>query len=87
MRRRKARLPPSALKPPPHSVMKPPPVSTPKPPPLGTPPNPRRPRAVISSDGGYLKDLFALFPELPWPARRPARVRPRRNPRVALRRR
>ena len=69
MRKRKPGTPPAALKPPPRSVMKPPPLSTPKPPPQGKVPNPKRPRIVIGGDGGELGNLFALFPELPWPTR------------------
>ena len=38
---------------------------------VGKPPNPRTPRLVRDVDGGRLNDLFAFFPDLPWP-RRPA---------------
>ena len=66
-RKRRARLPPSALKPPPRSVMKPPPVITVKPPPSGTPPNPRPPQPPRDSRSGRLGDLFVKFADLPWP--------------------
>ena len=48
----------------------------------GRPPNPRKPKLVRDVNGGALKDLFALFPDLPRP-RRPAGRLP---PRVARRR-
>jgi hypothetical protein len=54
--------------------MKPPPVSIPKPPPRGTPPNPRRPRLVRDANGGFLGNLFTVFPDLPWPPRPRGRV-------------
>lgn len=72
--KRRPSIPPSAKKPPPHSVMRPPPA-TPKvkAPPSGAPPNPRRPRLVRDTSGGYLGDLLKLFPDLPW-APRPHRL-------------
>jgi hypothetical protein len=33
------------------------------------PPNPRKPRLVREVDGGRLNDLFAVFPDLPFPHR------------------
>jgi len=93
MSKPKPSAPPTTSKPVRRSVMKPPPVSRPKAPPagtppVGTPPNPRRMQVVVSAaDGGYLKDLFTIFPDLRRPARPPARVRARRDPRVPLRRR
>lgn len=33
----------------------------------GQPSNPRRPRLVRDVDGGHVHDLFAVFPDLPWP--------------------
>jgi hypothetical protein len=39
----------------------------PKPHRVGAPPNPRRPKLVRDVDGGPLQDLFAIFPDLPWP--------------------
>ena len=42
---------------------------------VGAVPNPRRPRLVSAVDGGVLKDLFAIFPDLPRPARPAPRVR------------
>jgi hypothetical protein len=63
------------LKPPPQQrAMKPPPVSHPKAPPAGHVPNPKRPRLVRDVGGGYLKDLFALFPDLPRPPRPRGRI-------------
>jgi hypothetical protein len=47
----------------------------PKPHAVGAPPNPRRPKLVRDVDGGHLQDLFALFPDLPWPHPRPRRAR------------
>lgn len=44
---------------------------------VGQVPNPRKPQLVRDVDGGALKDLFALLPDLPRPARPPARVRQR----------
>jgi hypothetical protein len=41
---------------------------------VGRVPNPRRPRLVRDVDGGALKDLFAMFPDLPRPPRPAARV-------------
>ena len=39
----------------------------PKPHRVGAPPNPRRPKLVRAVNGGPLQDLFAIFPDLPWP--------------------
>ncbi|OFW13579.1 MAG: hypothetical protein A3H29_08700 [Acidobacteria bacterium RIFCSPLOWO2_02_FULL_67_21] len=39
--------------------------------PAAAPPNPRRPK-LVSSRRAVLNDLFALFPDLPSPPRRPA---------------
>ena len=39
---------------------------------VGAPPNPRKPKLVRDINGGALLDLFAIFPDLPWP-RRPVR--------------
>jgi hypothetical protein len=58
--------------------MKPPPVSRPKTPPAGHVPNPKRPRLVRDTGGGYLKDLFVMFPDLPRVPRPPARLPLRR---------
>jgi hypothetical protein len=41
---------------------------------VGTVPNPRKPRLVRDIDGGTLKDLFVMFPDLPRPPRPAARV-------------
>jgi hypothetical protein len=41
---------------------------------VGKVPNPRRPRLVRDVAGGTLKDLFAMFPDLPRPPRPAARV-------------
>ena len=40
----------------------------------GRPPNPRKPKLVRDVGGGALKDLFALFPDLPRPRRPAGRV-------------
>jgi hypothetical protein len=72
-RGKRKRAPPSS-RPPRQRAMKPPPVSTPKPPPRGTPPNPRRPRLVRDVNGGFLGNLFTVFPDLPWPPRPRGRV-------------
>ena len=40
-------------------------------------PNPRRPRLVRDVDGGGLKDLFVMFPDLPRPSDRRSRKAPR----------
>jgi hypothetical protein len=88
---------PPALDPEPRSVAGPPagtPVGrapvpqfnrAPKPRPVGAPPNPRRPRLVKDVNGNELKDMFAIFKDLPRPARpaprlpsRLRRGRPRR---------
>ena len=44
---------------------------------VGRVPNPLRPRLVRDVGGGWLKDLFALFPDLPSPPRPAARLPPR----------
>ena len=44
---------------------------------VGRVPNPRRPRLVRDVGGGVLQDLFAIFPDLPFPARPPARLPPK----------
>jgi hypothetical protein len=44
---------------------------------IGPVPNPKRPRLVRDVAGGALKDLFAIFPDLPSPRRPAARVPPR----------
>jgi hypothetical protein len=86
MRPRKPKPPPSALTPPPRSVMNPPPPqSPPKAPPAGQVPNPKRPRLVRDVGGGYLKDLFAMFPDLPRPPRPRARLPFRRTVRGSMR--
>jgi hypothetical protein len=40
--------------------------------PVADVPNPRRPKAVRVVDGGELRDLFAVFPDLPRPLRPPS---------------
>jgi hypothetical protein len=52
-------------------------VRLPKPRASGAVPNPRKPKLVRDVDGGALKDLFALLPDLPRPPRPAPRVRPR----------
>ena len=47
----------------------------PKPRGIGAPPNPRRPKLVRDVNGGTLLDLFAVFPELPWPQDLPRHTR------------
>ena len=37
--------------------------------PVGKPPNPRKPALVRDIGGNELRDLFALFPDLPRPPR------------------
>jgi len=46
------------------------------------PPNPRKPRLVRDVHGNELRDLFEMFPDLPRPARRAARVPPRQRRRT-----
>lgn len=46
----------------------------------GKVPNPRRPALVRDIDGNELRDLFALFPDLPRPVRPTARLPVRRRP-------
>jgi hypothetical protein len=41
---------------------------------VGRPPNPRKPKLVRDVHGNELRDLFQMFPDLPRPPRRPARV-------------
>ncbi len=41
---------------------------------VGKPPNPRKPALVRDVDGGDLKDMFAIFPDIPRPPR-PGRQR------------
>jgi hypothetical protein len=53
--------------------------------PVKPPPNPRKPKLVRDVRGGALKDLFEMFPDLPRPARPPARV-PLRARRLRARR-
>ena len=48
--------------------------------PLGKHPNPRKPKLKRDIGGNELKDLFAMFPDLPRPHRAAARV-PKRRPR------
>jgi hypothetical protein len=48
---------------------------------IGRTPNPRKPKLVRDVHGNELKDMFALFPDLPRPPRRVARVPPRIRPR------
>jgi len=55
----------------------------PKPHRVGAPPNPRRPKLVRVIDGGPLLDLFAIFPDLPWPRLPSGGVRRRRDIRTA----
>ena len=56
------------------------PSRPPKPHAVGKPPNPRKPQMVRDVHGNELKDLFALFPDLPRPARPSARLPVRRSP-------
>jgi hypothetical protein len=44
--------------------------------PAARPPNPVKPGLVRDSRGGALKDLFAIFPPLPGPARPAPRLQP-----------
>jgi hypothetical protein len=44
---------------------------------VGARPNPRTPTPVKDVRGGYLKDLFEMFPDLPRPARPTPRLRGR----------
>jgi hypothetical protein len=46
---------------------------------VGLRPNPRKPRLVKDVHGNELKDLFLMFPDLPRPPRRAARVPKRRR--------
>lgn len=46
---------------------------------VGKPPNPRKPRLVRDVAGGRLNDLFAVFPDLPWPRRRAANFSGKRD--------
>jgi hypothetical protein len=46
--------------------------------PVGKVPNPRKPKLVRDVGGNELKDLFALFPDLPRP-RRPAPRLPKKS--------
>ena len=55
-----------------HAVASPPPWHG-----VSPPPNPRRPRLVLDVDGGGLRDLFAMFPDLPRPSDRRTRPAPR----------
>jgi hypothetical protein len=47
--------------------------------PAGKPPNPRRPALVRDVGGNELRDLFAMFPDLPRPPRPAARLPLRRR--------
>jgi hypothetical protein len=47
---------------------------TPRQRPVAVVPNPRRPKVVRVVDGGELRDLFEVFPDLPRPARAPSRA-------------
>src|SRR5262245_60071897 len=58
---------------PPEPVAAPPPQRG-----IGAPPNPRRPRIVRDVHGNELMDLFELFPDLPRPPLRRARISVRR---------
>jgi len=49
---------------------------------VGKPPNPRKPGLVRDVHGNELKDLFQLFPDLPRPPRRAARIPARRRRRM-----
>src|SRR5687767_9756168 len=62
---------------------KPAPTRVPKVRPIGAVPNPKKPKLVRDVDGGDLKDMFAVFPDLP----RPHRPTPRGPQRTASRRR
>jgi hypothetical protein len=53
---------------------------------VGAPPNPRRPKLVRDINGGTLLDLFAIFPDLPFP-QYPGRTRRARDRRTAIGRR
>ena len=49
---------------------------------VAPPPNPRKPHLVPDVHGNELMDLFDVFPDLPRPRRKPARLvarRPRRR--------
>jgi hypothetical protein len=52
--------------------------------PPGKPPNPKKPKLVRDVGGGILKDMFAIFPDLPRPVR-PHRRRKSRVTRVEVR--
>jgi hypothetical protein len=50
-------------------------VAVPKSRGVAAPPNPRKPAIVRHVIGGALKDLFAMFPDLPRPSRPARRTR------------
>jgi len=62
---------------PPWRPLKPPPTHVPTQAPAGRVPSPRRPGATRAA--GDLGDLFAMFPDLPRPARRIRRTVSRRR--------